>query len=231
MLEAIQESQLIHQDRTQSEASRRCLTLSRHRTMRRKDTLKVLVQVLHRQRAQLVEDTPHFHAIVGVRILARLTRHQATVPKMAVRPQLLPVVMLIAKDKNAPPGALPPTTAGQLRHHRCWQPSVEPQEESRHRLLPKRYAVPSRIPTRATDFVQPASISMRLCGTTPLSLSFLCQSAPSLARSTVLSMAAARPQCRHGCISATKWRPRQPICAGSVWGSAASLLSKVFRVG
>ncbi len=198
--------------------------------MRRKDTLKVLVQVLHRQRAQLVEDTPHFHAIVGVRILARLTRHQAVVPKMAVRPQLLPVVMLIAKDKTHLL-ALPPTTAGQLRHHRCWQPSVEPQEESRHRLLPKRYAVSSRIPTRANRISSSPPRYRCDCAAQHLCL------CPSCARAAHLWLEV--PCCpwllpdrsAAGLYRAPRGVPGSHLGAGSVWGSAASLLSKVFRVG
>ncbi len=53
------------------------------------------------------------------------------------------------------------------------------------------------------DLVQLASVSIEEWGTTPASRSFLCQT-PPLARSTVLSMAAARAYASQGSMSATR---------------------------
>jgi hypothetical protein len=64
----------------------------------------------------------------------------------------------------------------------------------------------------------------------PASRSFLCHTPPR-ARSTVLSIAAARPHRVHGRIIATSARPRHPIWAGKVAGMACSRRSQVRRVG
>ena len=80
------------------------------------------------------------------------------------------------------------------------------------------------------DLVQWASVSIEVCGTTPASRSFLCQTPPR-ARNTVLSMAAARAQSAQGWSRATKWRPRHPIWAGKVAGMAARRRSQVRRLG
>ena len=90
-------------------------------------------------------------------------------------------------------------------------------------ILPSLDAAPSQ----AMLFEQ---VSIDVCGTFPASRSFLCQT-PPLARSTVLSIAAARPQAAHGWSVATRCRPRQAICAGKVSGSAARRRSQVRRAG
>lgn len=59
MLKTIQQGQLIDEDSSQSKAASSCQTFSGHLGMSAKEALEVLVEVLNRYRAQLVEDTTY----------------------------------------------------------------------------------------------------------------------------------------------------------------------------
>ena len=71
------------------------------------------------------------------------------------------------------------------------------------------------------DLVQPASVSIEVCGTTPASRCFLCQT-PPLACSAVLSIATACPPVAQGSSSPTRYRPGQPTREAAVLGQAPS---------
>src|SRR4030095_14287294 len=59
------------------------------------------------------------------------------------------------------------------------------------------------------DFDHPASVSIDVCGISPASLCFLCQT-PPLVFKGVLSTATARPWAAQGVSTRTRCRPKQP---------------------
>ncbi len=68
MLETVQQGQLIDQDSSQGKALSVDQALGRHLAMSIEDTFELLVEGLNRPRTQPMEDAPHFHPVVRVRI-------------------------------------------------------------------------------------------------------------------------------------------------------------------
>src|SRR5690348_144673 len=68
MLEAVEQGQLIDEDGAEGEALGADEAPGRHRAVRVEDALELAVEVLDRERAQLMEDATDLDAVVGVRV-------------------------------------------------------------------------------------------------------------------------------------------------------------------
>src|SRR5919199_4925717 len=99
MLLPIPQRQLVHENRTQGEAPGVGQPLRRHLPMPIEDPFELLVEVLNRDRAQLVEDPPHFHPIVGMWVAPRLRRHQTALVLLTLLTQRRRIVVLVAQDE------------------------------------------------------------------------------------------------------------------------------------
>ncbi len=68
MVESIEQCQLIEEDGAEGEALGADEAARRHRAVGVEDTLELAVEVLDRERAQLVEDPPDLDPVVSTRI-------------------------------------------------------------------------------------------------------------------------------------------------------------------
>src|SRR5438132_5820731 len=97
MLETIQQRQLIHENGTQSKAASSYQPFGRNLSVTIEDALEVLVEVLHREGAQLVKDAPHLHAIISVWVRAMMRSCQPPPFEGADCPQQQRVVVSISQ--------------------------------------------------------------------------------------------------------------------------------------
>ncbi len=70
MLKAIPQRELIDEDGPEGEPASIAQARGRHLAMTIEDALKLFVEVLDRQRAQLVKEAAHLHPVVGVGVSA-----------------------------------------------------------------------------------------------------------------------------------------------------------------
>jgi hypothetical protein len=177
-----------------------------------------------------MEDAPHVHPSIRVRIRstragdkgdpARLTPSPNSGSLSAVSPKRNRIA-LISVSINSNASSLSATLAGV--NSAANGNHTAPTVVTRCNFQP--YTQPCH-----PDFVQCASVSIEVCGTTFASRSFVCHT-PPLARSTVLSIAAACPQVSQGWTTSRRDSPGQAICAGTISGIAVRRRAKVRRDG
>src|SRR5229473_6621260 len=78
-LEAFQQDELIDEDRSQGPATRRHPSSGGHRTVEPEDRFELLVEVLDRDGAQLVQHATDLDPRIGVRIAAAFGHDEAAV--------------------------------------------------------------------------------------------------------------------------------------------------------
>ncbi len=76
MLEAVQQSKLIHKDGPQSEPLCVDQPFGRYLTVTIENAFELLVEVLYSSRAQLVKDATYFYTLVSMRVRTVLRRYQ-----------------------------------------------------------------------------------------------------------------------------------------------------------
>jgi hypothetical protein len=64
-----------------------------------KDAFELFVKIFHRHRAELMEDTPHFDPVVGVRIASIEGRYEQPIRLCAERVQVRRVVMAVPQHE------------------------------------------------------------------------------------------------------------------------------------
>src|SRR5919202_3927276 len=99
MFMPIPQGQLVDEDRAQGEPTGVRQPFRRHLSVTIEDPFELLIEVLDRRRAQLVEEAAYLHPVVRVRIPPRLRGHQAALVLLTQLAQLHGVVMLVAQDK------------------------------------------------------------------------------------------------------------------------------------
>src|SRR2546428_6938925 len=107
-LEAFQQQELIDEDRSQGPATRCLPSSGGHRTVQAEDRFELLVKVLDRDGAQLVQQATDLDALIGVRIAATLGHDEAAVPLLTELLQIRIAILLVAQQKVHLGGHLPP---------------------------------------------------------------------------------------------------------------------------
>ncbi len=192
VLEAMEQRQLVDQHSAQDKALGRdkpsCWDLAE--TV--EDGLELGVEVLYGVRAQLMEDATDLDAVVGVRVLAPFGSNQQPSLGLAQFEQFGVVVLDIPQDDSDVGGQLVQQgrSLGVVPSVGGGEASGQGDPDGGDRGDEVEF--PAVDPAMLDELVQPASVSMELCGTTPASRCFLCQTPPWAARAA-LSMAAAGP--------------------------------------
>src|SRR5262249_19123945 len=106
LLMALQQQELIDQDRAQAPPTRRYMSPRRYRPVQAEDRLELLVEVLHRQRAQLVQRSPHLGTFIAVGIPTALRRDEKAALFLAELFQGGIAILLVPQQKGHSAGHL-----------------------------------------------------------------------------------------------------------------------------
>src|SRR2546423_11409986 len=99
VLMAIEERELVDQDRSQSNPLGVDQALRRDLGMTLKDPLEMFVEVFDRPAAQLMEDPPHGYPAIGVGVRSILRHHQDPLALLTGRPHVGSVIVEVSEDE------------------------------------------------------------------------------------------------------------------------------------
>src|SRR5579871_3443315 len=203
MLVLTKQDQLVNENGTQSQQLRAAQAFDGHLGMPAKDGLEQVVERFNGLRAEFVENTADLKSVIGRATFAASCGDQQTIITPTRGSNSRIVVMAIAQDKT--------DLCRQFFQQRRGSAGIigvsngqfgsqgNPDRPDGHGQM-QFPAVPPAMPA---DLLQPAWVSILLCGISPFSRCFLCHTPPPVLRA-VLSSATARPACAQGWISSTK---------------------------
>ena len=226
----VEQSQLVDQHRSKGETLGVDQSFCGHLSVHLEDGLEMLIEVLVGHAAQLVEDAPDLHAIVGVRVSSAFSGNQK--PLLAFGTCLSDVggiVVVSPRTKRASSGnSSMRSGATRLSAVLAGVSLAASGIHTSHTVMARCSFHPYTHPCQPR-LVQPASVSMEVWGTMPASLSFLCHT-PPLACKTVLSRATALPLFSQGLSIPPGGVPGADLL-GKLSGKALRRLSKVRLAG